>query len=400
MGAVSAAQATPNICVIPLPNASFIGFTGTPISLEDKDTQEVFGRYVSIYDIADAVEDGATVPIIYEARQIPLRESAEFVQAVNEAQAIIDEDENSDNFRLREQLMGADSRVQKLAEDFVQHFEQRNELSEGKAMVVVMSRRICVKLYEQIIALRPDWHSYDVMQGAIKIVMTGLASDPADMQKHIYSATDKKTLEKRFKDPDDPLKIVIVRDMWLTGFDAPCCHTMYIDKPMQGHNLMQAIARVNRVFKNKSRDNGGLIVDYVGLADELKQATRTYTNAGGKSDVKTDISDVFNKMVEYIEIIRGQFATPVDGKTVNIQRILTLIEPAQVLAEVRRASSHILGLDRTNPSTQNSIQNSSPTPRKDAFLGAVRLAKKGYSLCGSRKESRAYQLELAFYDAV
>lgn len=379
-----------------LPNASFIGFTGTPISLEDKDTQEVFGRYVSIYDIQDAVDDGATVPIVYEARQIPLRESAEFVQAVNEAQDLIDDDENSYNFRLREQLLGADSRLQKLAEDLVQHFEQRNELSEGKAMIVVMSRQICVKLYQQIVALRPEWHSDDVMQGAIKIVMTGSASDPEEMQKHIYSSTDKKILEKRFKDPDDPLKMVIVRDMWLTGFDAPCCHTMYIDKPMQGHNLMQAIARVNRVFKNKSRDNGGLIVDYVGLADELKKATRTYTNAGGRSDVKTDVHTIFHKMEEYISIIRGQFATPVDGKIIDVQHALTLTEPNKVLAEVRKAASHILGLDRVNPPKDNE----SSTPRKNAFLQAIRLAKKGFSLCGTLPESKAYQLELAFYDAV
>lgn len=384
-----------------LPNASFIGFTGTPISLEDKDTQEVFGQYVSIYDIHDAVEDGATVPIIYEARQIPLRESAEFIQSMNEAQNIIDEDENSDNFGLREQLMGNDSRLKQLAKDFVNHFETRNTLFDGKAMLVVMSRRICVKLYEEIIALRPAWHSDDIHQGAIKIVMTGSASDPEELQKYVYSSSDKKTLEKRFKNPDDPLKMVIVRDMWLTGFDAPCCHTMYIDKPMQGHNLMQAIARVNRVFHNKSRDNGGLIVDYVGLAEELKAATRQYTNAGGKSEVKTDIEAVFQKMLEYIDIIRGQFATPVDGKKIEIAKVLTLTDTKELLASIHRAASHILGLDRmAQPNKHSQTATSEKTPRKNRFLQAIRLVKKGFSLCGALPETQPYQQEIAFYDAV
>ena len=298
-----------------LPNASFIGFTGTPISLEDKDTQEVFGKYVSIYDITDAVEDGATVPIIYEARQIPIAQSAEFENVVREAQTLLDEDdESSYNFRLREKLMGTDGRLSRLAEDFVKHFEQRTALIDGKAMVVAMSRQICVKLYEKITALRPEWHSDDVNEGAIKIVMTGSASDPADIQKHIYSSQDKKLLERRFKDPDDPLKIVIVRDMWLTGFDAPCCNTMYIDKPMKGHNLMQAIARVNRVFRNKSRDNGGLIVDYVGLTSELREATEQYTRSHGKGQMTHNIAEIKAKMLEYIDVVRGQFATPVNDQ--------------------------------------------------------------------------------------
>ncbi|MFC0323903.1 type I restriction endonuclease subunit R [Gallibacterium melopsittaci] len=380
-----------------LPNASFIGFTGTPISLDDKDTQEVFGRYVSIYDIHDAVEDGATVPIIYEARQITLSESKEYQQAIAEAQNLIDEDKNSYNFRLREQLMGADSRLEKLAKDLVQHFATRTQLADGKAMVVVMSRRICVKLYNEIIKLRPDWHSDDIHQGAIKIVMTGSASDPEEMQPHIYSSEQKKELEKRFKNPDDPLKMVIVRDMWLTGFDAPCCHTMYIDKPMQGHNLMQAIARVNRVFKNKSRDNGGLIVDYVGLTEELRQATKQYTNAGGKSDVKIDIDTVFDKMCEYVAIIRDQMRTPVDGKIIDIAKALALTEPQEILTLIRQAASHILGLDRIAPPPQHGKDQ---TPRKNAFLQAIRQAKKGLSLCGSLPQVEPYRQELAFYDAV
>lgn len=377
-----------------LPNASFIGFTGTPIALDDKDTQEVFGKYVSIYDFEDAVEDGATVPIIYEPRQISLGESSEFANAVQEAQILLDDDENNYNFRIREKLHSVDSRLQKMAEDIIQHYEQRTEQQDGKAMVVVMSRAICVKLYEKITALRPTWHSDNVLQGAVKIVMTSAASDPTEWQKHNQ---DKKTLEKRFKDPDDPLKMVIVRDMWLTGFDAPCCNTMYIDKPMSGHNLMQAIARVNRVFRNKSRENGGLIVDYVGLTDELEKAMKQYTNATGKEKPVRDIQSILDKMVEYLTVIRGQFVTPVGGKTVKIDEILKMTEPQELLNAILIAANHILALDRLNSVDDKTKEKS---PRKNAFLQAVRFAKKGYSLCGALKGAEQYKQELAFYDAV
>ncbi|MGX3021888.1 type I restriction endonuclease subunit R [Ursidibacter sp. B-7004-1] len=380
-----------------LPNASFIGFTGTPISLEDKDTQEVFGKYVSIYDITDAVEDGATVPIIYEARQIPIAQSAEFDDVVREAETLFDEeDESSYNFRLREKLMGTEGRLSRLAEDFVKHFEQRTALIDGKAMIVAMSRQICVKLYEKITALRPEWHSDDVNEGAIKIVMTGSASDPADIQQHIYSAQDKKRLERRFKDPDDPLKVVIVRDMWLTGFDAPCCNTMYIDKPMKGHNLMQAIARVNRVFRNKSRDNGGLIVDYVGLTAELRDATEQYTRANGKGQMTQNIEKIKEKMREYIDIIRGQFATPVNEKPFKLFDALKIADELALFQQVMLGANHILALDHQNPDKQDKDK----TPRRNAFLKAVRLAKKGFSLCGADSDIQYYQKELAFYDAV
>ncbi|UQX80762.1 type I restriction endonuclease subunit R [Mannheimia haemolytica] len=377
-----------------LPNASFIGFTGTPIELDDKDTQEVFGKYVSIYDFEDAVEDGATVPIIYEPRQISLGESGEFSKVMEEAQQLIDDDENSYNFRLREKLHSVDSRLQKMAEDIIAHYDERTKQQDGKAMVVVMSRAICVKLYEKITALRPEWHSNDVLQGSIKIVMTSNASDPAEWQKHNQ---DKKTLEKRFKDPDDPLNIVIVRDMWLTGFDAPCCNTMYIDKPMSGHNLMQAIARVNRVFRNKSRENGGLIVDYVGLTDELEKAMKQYTNAGGKEKPVRDISAVLEKMVEHITVIRGQFATPIDGQAVDIAKMLQISEPPKLLNAILTSANHILALDRIQP-PDNTAKDK--TPRKNAFLQSVRLAKKGYALCGALKAVEPYKQELAFYDAV
>ncbi|WP_373101041.1 MULTISPECIES: type I restriction endonuclease subunit R [Pasteurellaceae] len=378
-----------------LPNAAFIGFTGTPISLEDRDTQEVFGKYVSIYDIHDAVEDGATVPIVYEARQIPIEEGLDFADKVREMDAVYGDDENV-MFRLREQLMGTDERLSKLAEDFVQHFEKRNELQDGKAMIVAMSREICVKLYEKITALRPSWHSDEINDGEIKIVMTGSATDPAHFQPHIHGAMDKKTLETRFKNPSDPLKVVIVRDMWLTGFDAPCCNTMYIDKPMKGHNLMQAIARVNRVFRNKSRENGGLIVDYVGIAEELKAAACEYTNANGKGEMTTDIGEIKNKVLECLDIVRGQFATPVNGQIFPLFDKLALTDEQALFRAILAAANHILSLDSLN----EQHDEKDPTPRKNAFLKAVRLAKKGYSLCGYSPEMKAYHRELAFLDAV
>ena len=371
-----------------LPNASFIGFTGTPLSLEDKDTQEVFGRYVSVYDLQDAVADGATVPIVYEARQIRLHLDEAETRALFDA--LEDDDEGSAKLRLREHILGADARLRDLAADLLAHFAQRNQVAPGKAMVVAVSRRVCVDLYNHIIALRPDWHSDDINGGVIKIIMTGNAGDPPEFQPHLYSREEKKTLEKRFKDPDDPLQMVIVRDMWLTGFDAPCCHTMYLDKPMQGHNLMQAIARVNRVFKNKSRDNGGLVVDYIGLTDELKKATQRYSRDGGKGEMTCNIGAVFTKMQEYLEVVRGQFATPVNGRTFDVAAALAEKEPQALLAHIRRAAEHISALDHANRDAQ----------RKKAFLENVRLAKKGFSLCGALDKTAPYREEIAFYDAV
>lgn len=220
--------------------------------------------------------------------------------------------------------------------------------------------------------------------------MTGSASDPEEYRPHLYSRDEKKLLEKRFKDPDDPLQMVIVRDMWLTGFDAPCCHTMYLDKPMQGHNLMQAIARVNRVFKNKSRDNGGLVVDYIGLTDDLKKATQRYSRDGGKGEMTRDIGAVFAKMQEHLEVVRGQFASPVNGSTFDVQAAIAEKEPQALLAHIRRAAEHISALDHADRDLQ----------RKKHFLEAVRLAKKGFALCGALAETAPYREELAFYDAV
>ena len=386
-----------------LPNASFIGFTGTPISLEDKDTQDVFGRYVSIYDLQDAVEDGATVPIIYEARQIKLAENANHDELFAEIDELLEGEENP-KLRLREKLLGSEARLHDLAVDFVQHFAKRNEVVDSKAMIVVSSRQICVDLYNEIIKLRPEWHSDNINEGAIKIVMTGSASDTPEMQKHIYSKQEKQTLERRFKDPTDPLKVVIVRDMWLTGFDAPCCNTMYIDKPMQGHNLMQAIARVNRVFRNKSRENGGLIVDYVGIADELEKATRQYTNSQGKGKLADSVIDVFFKMKEHLEVIRSLFATPVEGKTFDVQAALEKDNPHDLLMAIRFAANHILSLDQLpfdgKAHEQHWFNKKETEPRKKAFLKAAGLVKKGYMLCGALAEVEPYNQEIAFYDAV
>ncbi|MEZ4256872.1 MAG: type I restriction endonuclease subunit R [Polyangiales bacterium] len=263
-----------------LPNASFIGFTGTPIEAADKNTRSVFGDYVSVYDIQRAVEDGATVPIYYESRLAKLELKDEERPRLDEAFDELTEGEELEGreklktkWSALEALVGTDRRVQLIAKDLIEHFEARLEAMDGKAMLVCMSRRICVDLYRALIALRPDWHDESDDKGAIKVVMTGSASDPSDWQQHIRSKQRREALAKRFKNPSDPFKLVIVRDMWLTGFDAPCMHTMYIDKPMQGHGLMQAIARVNRVFRDKP---GGLVVDYLGLADRPRRpCTRT-----------------------------------------------------------------------------------------------------------------------------
>jgi len=254
-----------------LPNATFVGFTGTPVSSTDHDTRAVFGEYIHVYDMQQAKEDGATVAIYYESRLAKLRLKDEDLPSIDdEVDELAEDEEESQQAKLKsrwaalEKIVGAEPRVASVAADLVAHFEERSTAQSGKAMVVAMSRDICVHLYNEIIKLRPDWHDPDPEKGAIKIVMTGSASDKALLRPHIYDGKVKKRLEKRFKDPPDPLRLVIVRDMWLTGFDAPCVHTLYVDKPMKGHNLMQAIARVNRVFKGKQ---GGLVVDYIGIGN-------------------------------------------------------------------------------------------------------------------------------------
>ena len=294
-----------------LPNASFIGFTGTPIELSDKNTRAVFGDYISIYDIQRAVNDKATVRIYYESRlaKIALDEKerpkldADF-EEVTEGEEDLKKEKLKSRWAQLEALVGAPKRVKIIAEDIVRHWEARKAAIKGKAMIVCMSRRICVDMYNAIVKIRPDWHSNDDTEGSIKIIMTGSASDPTEYQAHVRSKKGREALAKRFKKSSDSLEIVIVRDMWLTGFDAPCAHTMYVDKPMQGHGLMQAIARVNRVFESK---NGGLIVDYLGLADSLKSALANYTDSGGEGKPTFNQEDAVAVMLEKYEVCCGLF---------------------------------------------------------------------------------------------
>ena len=294
-----------------LPNATFIGFTGTPIETTDKNTQAVFGNYVDIYDIQQAVNDKATVPIFYESRLAKVHfDEDEKVTIDEQFEELTEGEELSNRQQMRakwtrlEAIVGNPNRLQKIAEDLVYHFEQRNAVLEGKAMIVCMSRRICVELYEAIIKIRPLWHSDDDDKGTIKVIMTGSSSDALNMQAHIRNKPRRKAIGDRLKNPSDSLKLVIVRDMWLTGFDAPCLHTLYVDKPMRGHNLMQAIARVNRVFTEGKE--GGLVVDYLGIAQELKTALADYTASGGEGKPTLDQELAVAKMLELHEAIDYQ----------------------------------------------------------------------------------------------
>ncbi len=289
-----------------LPNASFIGFTGTPIELSDKNTRAVFGDYISVYDIERAVQDGATVKIFYESRlaKLELDESERpgidpAIEEVTEGEEVERVEKAKTKWAQLEAIVGTEKRLRLIAQDIVKHFEDRLEAMDGKAMIVCMSRRICVDLYHAIRDIRPEWHQEDDEAGIMKVVMTGRASDPAEWQPHIRTKARREELANRFKDPKDPFKVAIVRDMWLTGFDAPCLHTMYVDKPMRGHGLMQAIARVNRVFRDKP---GGLVVDYIGLAAELKKALQNYTESGGKGQTAIDQEEAVAAMLKYYEI--------------------------------------------------------------------------------------------------
>lgn len=360
-----------------LPNATFIGFTGTPIERADKDTRAVFGDYISIYDIEDAVKDGATVPIYFESRLAKLDLNAKVLEEIDkEIGELVADSELNDREKLKrkwsalEKLVGSKPRIKQVAKDLVEHFEARTATIEGKGMIVAMSRQIAVDLYDAIIELRPNWHSEDPAKGVIKIVMTGSASDDARLQKHIYSKQVKKDLERRFKDPEDELKLVIVRDMWLTGFDVPCLHTMYIDKPMKSHNLMQAIARVNRVFKGK---NGGLIVDYIGIANELKIALKTYTNANGKGKGTIDIEEAFAEMEKRYDIVKSMFHG-FDYSEYKTKAHM-LLAPA---------ANHILSLE----------------DGKKRYFDEVLALSKAYSLCSALDKAKKYKDEIAFFQAV
>lgn len=367
-----------------LPQASFIGFTGTPIDSGDKDTRAVFGDYVSIYDIQDAVDDGATVPIYYESRLAKLDINAADIEALNDdVEEIIEDEEDlstrentKSKWAALEKLVGSAPRMEQVGKDLVGHFENRIETMPGKGMIVCMSREICVDMYDAIVAIKPEWHNEDPSKGAIKIVMTGAASDKEKLQPHIHNKETKKLFEKRFKDVNDPLQLVIVRDMWLTGFDAPNCHTMYIDKPMKGHNLMQAIARVNRVFKDKP---GGLVVDYIGIASELKQALKTYTGSNGKGKPTHDTHEAYAILQEKMDVVRGML----HGFDYSSYE-------SNALQLLPGAMNHILSLEGSNGELDG----------KKRFLDVMAAISKAYTLCSTMDEVEGFKKEIAFLGAV
>lgn len=364
-----------------LPYASFLGFTGTPIEKADANTTAVFGEHVDVYDIHRAVEDGATVPLSYEGRlaRIQLDERKKHV-IDEEFEDITEDEEAADRERLRtkwaavEALVGSADRLALVAKDLVAHFENRQQAMDGKAMVVVMSRRIAVELYQAIVDLRPDWHSEEDDKGAVKVIMTGSASDELSWQQHIRNKPRREALATRFKDPDSDFKIVIVRDMWLTGFDAPCLHTMYVDKPMQGHGLMQAIARVNRVFRDKP---GGLIVDYIGLAQKLKEAVATYTAAGGKGKPVIPVEDAIAVMLEKLEVLRD-FFHDFDYKAWLGK------DTAAKLALIKPAVDFVFGEEDGEKRVKQLVGDLS----------------KAFALCASTDEALAVRDEVGFFQAV
>ena len=364
-----------------LPNASFIGFTGTPIELEDANTRAVFGDYISIYDIQRAVEDGATVPIYYESRlarlALDVREKPKIdpnFEEATEGEEIERKEKLKTKWAQLEAIVGSAHRLGLVAQDIVSHFERRIEAMDGKAMVVCMSRRICIDLYRELARLRPNWHHEDDDKGRIKVVMTGSASDPPDWQPHIRNKPRREALANRFRDAADPLQIVLVRDMWLTGFDAPSLHTMYVDKPMRGHGLMQAIARVNRVFRDKP---GGLVVDYLGLAHELKRALATYTESGGTGKTALDQAEVVAVMLEKYEICRGLFhgfdySKWIDGT------------PAERVSLLPAAQEHILAQENG----------------KERCLQAVRELSQAFALAVPHEEAIRIRDDVAFFQTV
>jgi type I restriction enzyme R subunit len=364
-----------------LPHASFIGFTGTPIELADANTRAVFGDYISVYDIQRAVQDGATVPIYYESRLAKLAlDEAErpkidpkFEEAT-EGEEVERKEKLKTKWAQLEAVVGAEKRLELVAKDIVEHFEKRLEAMDGKAMIVCMSRRICVELYREIVKLRPGWDGADDEHGALKVVMTGSASDPADWQSHIRNKPRREALANRFRDPKDSFKLVLVRDMWLTGFDAPSLHTMYIDKPMRGHGLMQAIARVNRVFKDKP---GGLVVDYLGLAQELKAALATYTESGGTGRTALDQDEAVAVMLEKYEVCCGLFHGFNWAKW-------TTGTPQERLSLLPLAQEHILAQESG----------------KERCVGAVRELSQAFALAVPHAEALRIRDDVAFFQAV
>ena len=364
-----------------LPNASFIGFTGTPIDLADKNTRAVFGDHISVYDIQRAVQDGATVPIYYESRlaRLALDEQErpdidpDFEEAT-EGEEIDRKEKLKTKWAQLEAIVGAEKRLKLVAEDIVAHFDNRTEAMDGKAMVVCMSRRICIDLYRELVRLRPDWHDDGDEAGALKVVMTGAAADPPDWQPHIRNKPRREALAKRFRAPGDSLRMVLVRDMWLTGFDAPSLHTMYVDKPMRGHGLMQAIARVNRVFRDKP---GGLVVDYLGLAHELKRALATYTESGGTGQTALDQTQAVAVMREKYEICCGLFH--------GFDRVAWIDGiPTERLALLPAAQEHVLAQENG----------------KERCLKAVRELSQAFALAVPHEEALRIRDDVAFFQAV
>ena len=371
-----------------LPNASFIGFTGTPIERDDASTPAVFGNYIDVYDIEQAVEDGATVRIYYESRlaKLNLAEDkikevdAEFDQLTEGAEGEEETETQKAYAKTKakwtqlEAIVGHPKRLTAVAEDFINHFEARQETQEGKAMYVCMSRRIAVEMYEKVIQLRPDWHDDDLRKGKIKVVMTSSSSDPEEWQKHSTSKEDRRNLADRLKDPNDPLEIVLVRDMWLTGFDAPCLNTLYVDKPMKGHNLMQAIARVNRVYKDKE---GGLVVDYLGIATSLKEALATYTESGGKGKPTFDQAEAIAVMREKLEVV-AQILHGYDYK------VYLQADTRRKMVMLLETQEHVLGLE----------------DGKERFCKEVNALSKAFALSIPSEEAMAVKEEVSFFQAV
>jgi type I restriction enzyme R subunit len=377
-----------------LPNASFIGFTGTPIEKDDVSTPAVFGDYIDIYDISRAVEDGATVPIYYESRlariELPEDEKPKIdaeIEELTEDEAITEQERIKRKWATVEALVGADKRLAMIADDLVRHFEARLAAMDGKGMIVCMSRRICVALYQKIIDLRPGWHSDDDAAGTIKVVMTGSAADPPAWQHHIGAKSRRDLLAKRAKDPKDALKLVIVRDMWLTGFDAPSMHTMYIDKPMRGHGLMQAIARVNRVFRDKP---AGLVVDYIGVAQSLKNALRDYSG-DDRREAGIDEAEAVAALVSTFEVVKAMYHgfdyASGQGGT-----------PHERLVTLARALEWIL--DRQHESAARERSEDGKRRENRRYQDAVLALSKAFALASASDEAREMRDEVGFFQAV
>jgi type I restriction enzyme R subunit len=373
-----------------LPNASFIGFTGTPIETANTSTRDIFGDTIDTYDITRAVEDGATVPIYYESRLARIELDEEGRKALAEFSSELEEDdEKKQNYRLIEKLVGAEDRLALVASDLVQHFENRLAALDGKGLVVCMSRRICVDLYNEIVRIRPDWHSEDDEAGTIKVVMSGSASDPLEWQPHIgkQAKTRRELMAKRAKDPADPLKLVIVRDMWLTGFDAPSLHTLYIDKQMQGHGLMQAIARVNRVFRDKP---AGLVVDYIGIAQRLKEALGIYSQSD-QAEVGIDEQTAIALMLKHYEIVCDllhgfEYKDALNGSSED--RLRLMAEAMEWVLELQQE----MAADKTTQADKKKAHRT--------YDDAVLSLTKAYALASASKQAIEIREEVGFFQAV